>query len=49
MLCLDFRVSVENQIRLNQCTKEKVKILYMYSVCLNLVCIDAADADTFLD
>lgn len=50
MPCLDFKVSGENQIWLNQCTKEKkIKILCLYSVCLNLVCIDAADADTFLD
>lgn len=49
MPCLDFKVSGEKQIWLNQCTKEKIKILCMYSVYLNLVCIDAADADTFLD
>lgn len=49
MPCLGFEISGEKQIWLNQWTKEKLKILCMYSVCLNLVCIDAADADTFLD
>lgn len=28
---------------------KKLTVLCVYSVCLNSVCIDAADADTFLD
>lgn len=49
MPCLDLSVSGENQIWLNQCTKDEIEILCVYSECLNLVCIDATDADTFLD